>query len=183
MNIAPHNRIWIAVSTVVAVLIVSFALLPKRVQGRLVEEMTLQPWPLEWALTRHFGASESELATILEFMTENPEASSLSASPVGLRAHIAGREGQTDVDYPDVLEALEAIDAKFVDRTEAGISVILGFEERGQTSFVASFVYPTNGQKIRACDSIESGSRGDYGYCGVELNADWYLVYDWMLTS
>lgn len=173
------NQILISAFVAVA-LFVGFTQLPLRAQGRIVEFCTLGEWPLEWAVRRQFERKQPELHSIIEFMNEVPEIAGLTVTPVGLRANLREEKGVgRDLKEPDILQALMSVEAHFVKGHEDRISIILGTEYRGKTSFHASYVHPLEQLDLPSCESVNANDRPKIGNCGVELSANWYAVYQW----
>ena len=165
-------------------LVVGFTQLPFRMQGRVIEIVTFGDWPLEWAVHRQFDRKQPELRSIIEFMNEQPEVVGLTVTPVGLRASLAENKGiEHDLDKPNILQALISVEAHFVEGHEDRISVVLGTEYRGKTSFHASYVHPLQPIEMPSCESVDANGRANIGYCGIELSQAWYAVYQWEPTN
>ncbi|MCH9693826.1 MAG: hypothetical protein K0U72_04895 [Gammaproteobacteria bacterium] len=166
------------------VLVIGFTQLPFRMQGRVVEIVTFDDWPLEWAVHRQFERKQPELHSIIEFMNEQPDVVGLTVTPVGLRANLAEEKGvDHDLDKPNIMQALMSVEAQFVKGHEDRISVVLGTEYRGKTSFHASYVHPLQPIEMPLCESVDAISQVKIGYCGIELSRTWYAVYQWEPTN
>jgi hypothetical protein len=178
-------RIRILIGVLLAVaLSVGFSQLSLRLQGRIVEFCTFGDWPLEWAVHHQFKRKQPELRSIIEFMVENQEVNGLTVTPVGLRAGLRGPErAEQKLDDPNILQALVSIQAHFTRSNEDRISVALGTEYRGKTSFHTSYVYPLKSYELPPCDSAIANDRPKIGACGIMLSADWYAVYQWEPTD
>ena len=178
-----HNKLLFVLFLVVA-LVVGFTQLPFRMQGRTIEIVTFGDWPLSWAVRRQFDRKQPELRSVIEFMNEQPDVVGLTVTPIGLRASLTEKKGiGHDLDEPNILQALISIEAHFVDGHEDRISVFLGTEYRGKTSFHASYVHPLKPIELPLCESIETKNRAKIGYCGMELSPSWYAVYKWEPTD
>lgn len=186
---AEMPRTRLSTRSLIVVLLVTglcivFTQLPLRTQGRVVEFCTFGDWPLEWAIHRQFERKQPELRSIIAFMAEVPEVDGLTVSPVGLRASLGEDKGVgQDLDRPDILQALISIESYFVNGHEDRISVVLGSEYRGKITFHASYVHPLKSIELPSCESARANDRMRIGYCGIELSADWYLVYQWEPTN
>ena len=178
-----QKRMIIA-SILAVALLVGFTQLPFRMQGLVIETITLGDWPLEWAVHRQFERKQPELRSIIAFMKEQPEVDGLTVTPVGLRASVVGNEGEEyELDQPNILQALVSVEADFVRGHEDRVSVFLGTEFRGKTSFDVSYVYPLQPIEFPLCKSVETNSRAKVGYCGIELSEVWYASYIWRPTD
>jgi hypothetical protein len=162
------------------VLVFGFTQLPFRIQGRAIEIVTFGDWPLEWAVRRQFERNQPELRSIIEFVNEQPEVVGLTVTPVGLRASLAENKGvDHNLDQPNILQALISIEAKLVNVHDDRVSVFLGSEVRGSTSFEASYIYPSRSLSVVDCDGIGADDRPKIGSCAFQLSAQWYALYQW----
>ena len=165
---------------VITVTIVSFNQLSLRTQGRIVEFCTLGDWPLEWAMRTQFERKQPELSSIVEFANEAPDVGGLRVTPFGLRASLKENKAEkSPLDDPNILQALISIDAQLVNIEEDSVSVHLGSEVRGSTSYEASFFYPLTEVDIPDCALIVASEKAKIGGCGFRLNSSWYAKYVW----
>jgi hypothetical protein len=168
-------------------LFVAFTLAPLRVQGRIVEIVTLGDWPMEWAARKQFREKQIELRTIIEILDKNPEVVGLRVVPTGTGLHASFEETPTsrqDYDNPNILEALQAVEARWVRVYDDQVHIVLGEEARSNVSFVASFTLARiENYEIDPCESLDSRHRGKLGACGFPLADKWLLVYEWYPTN
>lgn len=169
------------IGTVAMVLVaIGFNQLPLRAQGRIVEVCTFGDWPLEWAVRRQFARKQPELRAIIDFVNEAPEISRLNVTPVGLRASLeTSKSVHHDLDQPNILQALISIEARSVNVDDDRVSVFLGSEVRGSSSFEVSYFYPTRTLDLADCDSIDTRDRDKIGACVFQLSPQWYARYQW----
>jgi hypothetical protein len=159
---------------------IAFTQLPLRAQGRIVEVCTLGEWPLEWAVRRQFARKQPELRSILDFVDEAPEVAGLTVTPAGLRASLQQSKAEKhDLEEPNILQALISIEAQLVNIDEDRVSVFLGSEVRGVSSFEVSFVYHAYEVDFVDCDGIAARDRAKIGSCGFSLSPNWYASYQW----
>ncbi len=174
------NRKLLIGTIVIVLLATGFTQLSLRVQGRIVEVCTFGDWPLEWAVRRQFAKKQPELLSIIQFVNEAPEISSLSVTPVGLRASLQTSESERhDLDQPNILQALISIEAQLVDVDENQVSVFLGSEIRGPSSFEVSYIHPTSAFDVADCESVVARDRAKIGGCAIQLSPKWYALYQW----
>jgi hypothetical protein len=165
---------------VVVLAAIGFSQLSLRAQGRLVEVCTFGDWPLEWAVRRQFAKKQPELRAIIDFVNEAPEIAGLTVTPVGLRASLQSSESERhELDQPNILQALISIEAQLVNVHEDRVSVFLGSEVRGATSFEVSYIYPTSSLDVANCESIAAQDRDRIGACAIQLSPQWYALYQW----
>lgn len=145
----------------VAIVAAFFSAFSLRTQGRVVEMITLGDWPLEWAMRTQFKRKQPELQSIIEFANEVPEVE------------------ENTLDNPDILQALASVDAQLLNVEEDSVSVFLGSELRGPTSFEVSYVYPLIEIELPDCALIVADERAKIGTCGFRLNSSWYGKYVW----
>lgn len=188
LTIANRIRCWrpVAVALTGIVLIVAFAQAPLKVQGRIVEFVTLGDWPMEWAARKLFRDKHTELGAIVEFLAENPEIIRLSVAPIsvvptGLRAVLDEAPAtENDYDNPNILEALRSVYAERVAVYEDQVRIVLGEEVRSGTSFLAYFALARlQDYEIASCEEIDADRREKPGACGFPLANSWLLVYEW----
>lgn len=175
---------FLTMAFVAATLVVGFTQLPLRTQGRIVEFGSLGDWPLEWAVRRQFERKQPELRSIIQFMNEAPEVIGLTVSPVGLRAKLAEDKGvEHDLNKPNILQALISLEAYFVRAHEDRISVLLGTEYRGKTSFNVSYIHTVEPIASPSCKFIKARDRAKIGGCGIDLGHGWHVRYQWEPTD
>lgn len=169
------------IGTVVMVLVAAgFSQLSFRAQGRVVEVCTFGDWPLEWAVRRQFARKQPELRAIVDFVNEAPEITGLSVTPAGLRASLQTNKSERhELDQPDILQALISIEAQLVNVHDDRVSVFLGSEVRGSSSFEVSYIYPTRSSDVVDCDSIAARDRDKIGACAFQLSPQWHALYQW----
>jgi len=174
----------------VVVCVVGFGQLPIRVQGRIVEVVTFGEWPLEWAIRRHFTIMQPELTSIIDFTNEAPEITRLSIVPIdsddtgGLRAKLQENKfAEHDLDKPNTLQALQSVEAKFVDVRDDRVSVVMGIEERGSTTFHVAYVHSLSKIEMPSCEDFNRRERAKIGACGFRLSDIWLVVYQWEPSS
>ena len=179
LRISTNRKLLIGVIVVVIVAI-GFTQLSLRVQGRIIEVCTFGDWPLEWAVRRQFAKKQPELRAIIDFVNEAPEISGLTVTLVGLRASLQSNETEHhELDQPNILQALLSIEAHLVNVHEDRVSVFLGSEVRGATSFEVSCIYPTTPSTIATCTSIAAQHRDRIGACTFKLSPEWHVLYQW----
>jgi hypothetical protein len=174
------NKKLLIGAVVIILVAIGFNQLSLGAQGRIVEVCTFGDWPLEWAVRRQFARKQPELRAIIDFINEAPELSGLAVTPVGLQASLeANRTERHDLDQPNILQPLISIDAQMVDVDDDRVSVFLGSEVRGPSSFELSYFYPTNTLDVADCDSIDTRDREKIGACAFQLSPQWYARYQW----
>jgi hypothetical protein len=165
---------------VVVLAAIGFSQLSLGAQGRIVEVCTFGDWPLEWAVRRQFANKQPELRAIMDFVKEAPEIAGLTVTAVGLRASLQSNESERhELDQPNILQALISIEAQLVNVHEDWVSVFLGSEVRGATSFELSYIYPTSSLDISDCTSIAAQDRDSIGKCAFQLSPQWHALYQW----
>lgn len=178
-RVSMKKKLLIAVVAVVLAAI-GFSQLSFRAQGRMVEVATFGDWPLEWAVRRHFAGKQPELRAIIDFVNEAPEIAGLSVTPVGLQASLqTSSSDRHELDQPNILQALISVEAQGVNVHDDRVSVFLGSEARGSTSFEVSYIYPTSSLDVADCEDILARDRGKIGACAFQLSPKWHALYQW----
>ena len=169
------------IGMVVAVLgAIGFSQLSLRAQGRVVEVCTFGDWPLEWAVRRWFTKKQPELRAIIDFVNEAPEIEGLTVTPIGLRTSLQSNGSKRhELDQPSILQALISIEARLVKVHDNRVSVFLGSEVRGTTSFEVSYIYTTSSLDVANCENIAARHRDKIGSCAIELSPQWHALYHW----
>jgi hypothetical protein len=179
LRVSTKRKLLIGV-VVVVLAAIGFSQLSLRAQGRVVEVCTFGDWPLEWAVRRQFANKQPELRAIINFVNEAPEIAGLTLTPAGLRASLHSNESeQHELDQPNILQALVSMEAHLVNVHEDRVSVFLGSEVRGATSFEVSYIYPTGPSDIADCRSIAAQDRDRIGACAFQLTPQWHILYQW----
>jgi len=159
---------------------ITFSQLPLRVQGRIVEVVTLDDWPLKWALRRQYARKQAELRSIIDFVDQSPSLNGLTITATGIRAsHSEDSVNNGVIDRPDILQALVSIDADAVNVHEDRVSVLLGVEDRGPSSFEVAYIYPLKPVDRPRCETISAMNRTKVGACVFQLSSQWYASYQW----
>ncbi len=178
------NRIALIGTAIILLLAITFSQLPLRAQGRIVEVLTLDDWPLEWAVRRQFARKQAELRSIIDFVDEAPSLAGLTVTPTGVRAsHSEDSVEKGVIDNPGILDALVSIEADAVNVHEDRVSVLLGVENRGRSSFEVAYIYPLKPVDQPRCETISAMKRSKIGACVVELSSHWYASYQWYPTD
>ena len=163
---------------------VVFTQLPFRAQGRFIEVVTLGEWPMEWAVRRQFGKKQPEFGSIADFVNEAPSLTGLTFTPAGVRtSEYDGGVEVGNADEANILQAIVSIDAHAVVVREDSVSVLLGFEDRGETTFDVAYIYPLRQLDQSDCESISSIGRPKIGMCVFQLSSHWYAHYQWYPTD
>jgi hypothetical protein len=175
-----NKKLLLIGAIVIGAAAVAFTQLTIRAQGRIIEICTLGEWPLEWAVRRQFAHKQPELSSILDFVNDAPEVSGLTVTPAGLRASLQRNTAEKhDLDEPNILQALISIEAQFVNIDEDRVSVFLGSEVRGASSFEVSYEHHTSEVDLVDCDNIATRDRAKIGSCRFVLSPSWYALYQW----
>ena len=178
------NKIFLIGTVIILLLAISFSQLSLRVQGRIVEALSLGDWPLEWAVRRQFARKQAELRSIIDFVDEAPSLVGLTVTPIGVRAdHSEDSVEKSVVDNPDILNALVSIEADAVNVYEDRVSILLGVENRGRSSFEVAYIYTLKRVGRPYCESISAMNRSRIGVCVFELSPHWYVSYQWYPTN
>lgn len=136
---------------------------------------------MSWAAKRRFSDVEPDLEFILQFLDENPEIHNLHASPFGLAATV-GQTPSSPYEYedPDVLKAIQTIDAKWVTVYEDQVHVVVGHMDHRGTHTAVAFTAPrVDNYDISRCSEINKQQRESEGVCGFPLSNRWLLTYEW----
>jgi len=174
------NRSVLIGTVIILVFAITFSQLPLRAQGRIVEVLTLDDWPLKWAVRRQFARKQAELRSIIDFVDEAPRLDGLTVTPTGVRASHSEDSIERDViDNPDILQALVSIEADAVTVHDDRVSVLLGIEDRGRSSFEVAYIYPLKPVDRPRCETISAMSRPKIGMCIFQLGSHWYASYRW----
>ena len=78
---------------------------------------------------------------------------------------------------------LVSIEAEAVDVDEDRVSVLLGVENRGRSSFEVAYIYPRKPVDKPRCETISAMNRSKKDARVFELCAHWYASYQWYPTD